>query len=298
MNKHAYLIMAHHQFQLLEMLIRSLDFEQNDLYVHIDKKARDFDFDYFRSLPQKSNIFFVPRIDNTWGSFSGIETELHLLKAAARHNYSYFHLLSGADLPLKNAQEIYEFFEEHNGKEFVHFCTEKFTQRASVVERVSLYHLFTTKTGQTNRFYHFLDRASLALQRLLHVNRLDKDSHPLYCGSSWFSITKNFAQHLLQQEALIKSTYQKSFCADEIFLQTTLMASEFRNNLYKPCYSDDCHANMRFIDWSRGTNHPFVFRLEDFDRLMSSGCLFARKFDLNVDDKICDKIFNTIVCER
>ena len=38
MGKHAFLIMAHNQFDLLEMLIKLLDDAENDFYIHIDAK--------------------------------------------------------------------------------------------------------------------------------------------------------------------------------------------------------------------------------------------------------------------
>ena len=36
MGKHAYLIIAHNKFEQLKMLCEMLDFEQNDIYMHID----------------------------------------------------------------------------------------------------------------------------------------------------------------------------------------------------------------------------------------------------------------------
>ncbi|RRK09135.1 glycosyl transferase, partial [Lactiplantibacillus garii] len=41
MHKHAYLITAHHQFTLLCRLIKMIDDERNDIYIHIDKKAKN-----------------------------------------------------------------------------------------------------------------------------------------------------------------------------------------------------------------------------------------------------------------
>lgn len=35
MKRHAYLIKAHHQFDLLEKLLWLLDDERNDIYIHI-----------------------------------------------------------------------------------------------------------------------------------------------------------------------------------------------------------------------------------------------------------------------
>ena len=39
MKKHAYLIIAHNNFEQLKNLIHALDDTRNDIYVHIDKKA-------------------------------------------------------------------------------------------------------------------------------------------------------------------------------------------------------------------------------------------------------------------
>ena len=47
MDKHAYLIMAHNNFGILEKLLMLLDDQRNDIYIHIDKKVKDFDFHYF-----------------------------------------------------------------------------------------------------------------------------------------------------------------------------------------------------------------------------------------------------------
>ena len=38
--KHAYLIIAHHEFEVLEKLIQSLDDARNDIYIHFDRKLK------------------------------------------------------------------------------------------------------------------------------------------------------------------------------------------------------------------------------------------------------------------
>ena len=37
--RHAYLIIAHADFELLENLLSVLDYEDNDIFIHIDKKV-------------------------------------------------------------------------------------------------------------------------------------------------------------------------------------------------------------------------------------------------------------------
>ena len=49
---------------------------------------------------------------------------------------------------------------------------------------------------------------------------------------------------------------------------------------------------MRHIDIKiRGKNgSPYTWRIDDFKELDNSKCLIARKFDINVDKKIVEKI--------
>lgn len=42
--------MAHDNLYILEKLIRMLDHEKNDIYIHIDKKLKNFDANYFFNL--------------------------------------------------------------------------------------------------------------------------------------------------------------------------------------------------------------------------------------------------------
>ena len=37
--KHAFLIIAHNEYPVLEVLLSMLDDERNDIYLHIDKRA-------------------------------------------------------------------------------------------------------------------------------------------------------------------------------------------------------------------------------------------------------------------
>lgn len=82
---HAFMIIAHNQFELLKKLILALDDERNDIFVHIDAKVKDFDFDSFKSLTKFSEIHFTDRINVTWGDFSQVKAEMILLKAAVEN---------------------------------------------------------------------------------------------------------------------------------------------------------------------------------------------------------------------
>ena len=119
MKKHAYLIMAHNNWKILEKLLILLDDKRNDIYLHIDLKS---DFIDFSSKVHNANLFIFHEIDVRWGDISLIQVEFFLFKTAyCKGNYSYYHLISGSDLPLKTQDEIHAFFDAHYPTEFIGF---------------------------------------------------------------------------------------------------------------------------------------------------------------------------------
>ena len=56
MKKHAYLIIAHNQFALLKELLKSIDDERNDIYIHIDKKIKNIESIKLKKVCNYSNI--------------------------------------------------------------------------------------------------------------------------------------------------------------------------------------------------------------------------------------------------
>ncbi len=290
---HAYMIIAHNQFELLEKLICCLDDRRNDIFIHIDAKVKNFDFEKFSSLAKFSRVCFTDeRINITWGGFSQVKCEMLLLKTAVSHNdennpYTYYHLISGVDLPIKTNDEIYNFFEQNSGKEFIHYDTLDTTK--SAVDRVKYYHFFRKKR---NTFNKILAHIVLKAEKLLRVNRLKNTDIKVFKGSNWFSITGELARYVVENQKEYENMFKYSFCCDEIFIQTVVQNSDFKNNLFIPDSRNDYFSCARLIDWQRG--NPYVFRKEDFDLIKSSPCMFARKFDLNTDSEIVDMIIESI----
>lgn len=80
-KKDAYLIIAHKQWNLLRELICSLDYEQNDIYVHIDKKS-PFAIGEFKDCAKKSIVHFFQQYDVRWGTESQVDVEMLLFQKA------------------------------------------------------------------------------------------------------------------------------------------------------------------------------------------------------------------------
>ena len=124
--RHAYLIIAHSNWKQLQLLLRLLDSDRNDIYIHIDKKAKDVPVNELKISTKKSSVEIFRTYEVYWGSYELVQSELLLFEQAHKLHYDYYHLLSGADLPIKPQKDILRFFEEHNGYEFIHYDTEPY----------------------------------------------------------------------------------------------------------------------------------------------------------------------------
>ena len=71
--KHAFLIIAHSQYNILQVLVELLDHPQTDIFILIDKKSTMPD----NICCKKSKLFLLKdRIDIRWGDISQIKAEL------------------------------------------------------------------------------------------------------------------------------------------------------------------------------------------------------------------------------
>lgn len=289
-SRHAYLIIAHDKFGQLKKLLQILDDERNDIFIHIDKKAGDFPRIELKNACTRSKVTFTERISVIWGAYSQIESELILMKAAAPGHYGYYHLLSGADLPIKTQDEIHEFFRVHKGEEFLDFEGPVFREEKKVL--MSYYYFFQENYAGRSKFLDLFDQISIRIQKLVGIDRLKGKDITLQKGANWFSITDDFLKYALEKEELIRDLFLHSKCCDEVFLQTLAVNSPFKERLADPEMSGGSKGFARYIDWNRGG--PYTFRTSDFEELMSTeetkGCMFARKFDEMTDGIIIDRI--------
>ena len=287
MGRHAYLIMVHNNFDVLNKIIELLDDARNDIYLHIDFKAGFIDEENIIKQAKESKINFIHRKNIRWAGYSGIDCEIRLLKTALENGpYDYYHLISGADLPIKSQNEIHEFFEKNAGSEFVEYDNEIMDDE--YLDRVKYFYLFQDVYGR-NRKNPFLlglfafDKVSLKIQKLIKTNRIKKCNNVWQKGPNWFSITDAFARYVVEKEDWIYSTFKYSISGDEMFLQTILADGEFSGKIYK----DGC---VRLIDWERGK--PYTYTADDYQELMSAkDFMFARKFSPDKDNEIINMIY-------
>lgn len=284
-GKHAYLIAVHQRFEQLELLLKLLDDSRNDIYLHVDSRTKGFSPERFDGILKQAGLHLVERVPVAWGGSRMIDVELHLLEASVGGKYDYYHHISGMDLPIKSQDVIHAFFNENSGMEFVHF--DSIVDEALLEERIGRYHFLQDIVGRTPGFGLWVERSAVRMQKMLGIRRKRYKKGYYKKGANWFSITGEFAEYVLSHRSAIRKDYRFTQCCDEVFLQTLLFHSPFR----KHCYYEEKEqrfSNLRLVDWKRGT--PYIFCAEDFDELLKSHCMFARKFDIQLDRQIVEKI--------
>ena len=285
MDKHAYLIIAHNEFEILKLLIDALDYARNDIYIHFDSKCK--------ILPNlkcnEAGLYILcDRIDVRWGDYSQIETEMllfeyaHDMQKKTRVRYLYYHLISGVDLPLKSQDYIHNFFNTHQGKEFLGYYQGDL--QFELRKKVQMYHLFSknfTKDGRWT-FRNIVRAIFCRFQFYMGIKR-NSDIY-LVRGTNWASLTNDFVEYLLGKKKEIKKRYHHTFCADEVYKHTICWNSKFKDNIYNP--TNEALGCMREINWIVLDRYSYLpsFTINDYERLKKSPMLFARKFDAaNID---------------
>ena len=272
--KHAYLIIAHHEPEILQLLISALDDERNDIYVHIDKKAP---FDGGELYVQKSRLVLLDnRRDARWGDFSLVEVEIALFKEAYKQGpYAYYHLLSGVDLPLRSQDYIHAYCAAHAGTEFIGFA-QNVTEK-ELRWRSQHYFLFAREFNTSCCWKRALRCLFVKMQDIIGYRRIRMEVKK---GAQWCSVTHDFAGYLLLHEKEIHKYFHHTYCPDELFIQTLCWNSDFRRRVHS--LTDEFEGCKRYIKWVNGELLPFT--CEDINDMQNSARWFARKFNSNNQD--------------
>ena len=295
--KQAYIIIAHNKFEQLEFLISLLDYEQHDIFVIIDSKVNmdESTIDSLKSCTRFSKVIFVDRTPIYWGDYSLVSAELLGFRCAYNHdNYSMFHLLSGVDLPLVSAEELFDFFEQHKFKNFLSMVSDEIFKSNKIYERVQFKYLFPSLLTRNienkfiRKFVKYYRKLEMKIQRLINIDCFKKYNMKLGYASNWVSINQELVRILLQEEGNIEKIFKNSIVIDELFIPTIM----YKHNLMDTLYSSspitdtpsDFQGNLRYINWWDGNPYTWTDSERDLEQLKRGkelGHKFSRKFDLD-----------------
>lgn len=285
-GRHAYCIIAHNEPYILRTLVSLVDDPRNDIFLLVDRNS---DIRQFSDLRVgRSGFFLAPRIRIHWGAMSQVRAELAVLKTAHAHGpYDYYHLISGVDLPLHCQEWIHSYCERYMGDEFIGFLPVGEHELNCARYHHFFLEFMRLKNPIERKFFSAIRHSVLGFERKIGCQR--RIPFPVRKGANWFSLTESSVSYLLSQEFMIWKHLNYIHTADEIVFHTIFAASPYMERVHVP--GKNGHSNMRLIDWMRGS--PYVWRMVDFDELITSERFFARKFssaDLEVVNAVAEHV--------
>ncbi len=284
-----YGVLCHKNSKILRKMIDMLS-KENKIYIHIDLKSNINDFSEYKLY--KNVIFIDKRVNVKWGEYSQIKSLLNILEVLSKEDFDYFQVLSGDCLPLKSDKKIKEFLHNNYGKEFigidVNFNQKKINDRVKYIYPSWIF----DKNCINKNLVIRLKRKIQIRYNIFKKNRYYNILPILYKGSNWFTISKKMVKYIncfIKLNPLYNIAFKNSLCCDEVFFQTIIMNSKFRNRIYKiDTNINDNLMSLRYIDWKTGPEYPKILDEEDFNKINREEYLIGRKFTDTLDLKRYD----------
>lgn len=269
----AYIISAYKQPELLLRLVRQLDDEGATFMIHVDRRAEPGAFErVLDGCAGMPNVYFLARHRCRWGDFGHVRATLKGIAGLLERDVSFDHaiLLTGQDYPIKSNERIRGFLARYRGRSFMaHFPLPTTEWTNGGLARIERWHVR-------------LRGRHLALP----IPRRVPGRLRVFGGSSYWCLTREAVEYVhgfTTSNARSVDFFKHVDVPDELFFQTILMNS--------PLAATVVDDDLRYIDWKDpDAGSPSVLGVDDFPELAASSKLFARKFDLEIDAEVLDRI--------
>lgn len=301
-----YLILAHKNPQQLARMIKALDNGNSKFFIHLDAKTP---IEPFTAQLEDEHIVFIPERERcVWGDFSIVLATIHLMEAAAKvQNKGFFILMSGQDYPIKPIGELDAFLEENAQCDFIDYLPlEQKWKPKMVKDKLAHYHILHSETRGDSNCYAPFSRSSLfqkgrtlwhllkgrlSLENFKKLRQLPRREAPFaqqYAGSQFWAFSENTFYDVLtyiqKHHEELELYYQYTSSPDEVYFHSILL------NLKEEGRKIILKNQLTYVNYFRKNN---VFLTEDFEKLTSAKeQFFARKFDMEIDVEILNKLDN------
>lgn len=282
MMKVAFLMLCHKNPKQINLLLKALKHPQIDVFIHVDSKNENIRED----IEKSDGVYLLPKkdcVDVQWAQFSEVKATLNLLNVAiSKGGYSHYFLISGQDFPLKSIGKIVRFLNERKDENFIDCALiKRFEKRNDIyfprmvigrrIWQKILKGILVYSTGGWNQTFSI-------------IKRLKPANVQYYFGSQWWCLNDAMVKwiyNFLENYPEYIKLFKHSLCPDECFFQTLVMNSPFANTT-KPY--------LHYIKWEKGKSSPNTLTTIDYEELKKAEKLIARKFDINVDAEIIERL--------
>lgn len=312
-----FLLLAHKNKAQVLRLISALKHEHASVLVHFDAKMDD--------VPTLQEILAAnPRCEVApfrqsclLDDWSLVDTTLKMCDyviSSGLISEGYLALVSGQDYPIKPIEELLQFLNRQYPKPFIDCCR---------ITKGNWIDIKYSRTAKYNRFFkrmmkmrfRLLRRIVLRVARELDAiimptkasvkERMRQANIAIYGGSAWWILPVGVGKSILEEMRVnndIIDIFKDSMTPEEVFFQTMIMRSKYAPLVDVDIEMDGDQNCLTFASFKlpgRSFNyHPHVIRLKDFDLIKKKKQFFARKFDMDIDSAILNRIDRELLQKR
>lgn len=280
--RQAFLITAYKDpVQLMRLIEKAKDFY---IYVHVDKNCIQAFGKVIKTYEENPRVIIVSKYHVSWGGYNHLQSVVYLMNLARNNPHvKYIHVLSGQDYPICPIRDHFSKFED--AKTIYMTCRSLFgTNDIIVVRRYERLHLLAPFLALRSNLYNKLDKYfSFSRKRIGGVEIKD-----LYKGMIWASMPMDVCKYVCMyvSKGRGRRLYRAlRYCEipEEVFFQTIVMNSEYKDVVVAD--------NLRYTLWfEKNGSSPGVLDESDYEDIMKSNAVFARKIDSGISNRLIELI--------
>ena len=293
-----YLILAHNNIDQLNLLIKKLKTPSSEVYVHLDKKITEF--------KKIENIHYIEnRQSISWWGTSMIKAEIIWFSEIYKKMKKWDHvvLISWQCYPIKNIEYVEKYIQNLGNKSCM-----TYNEAGKFIWRLDRYYFYD------NNFHvpkviddwifslvwlfvklwtpHRVPAINLALWIIANIfmprRKYLINNYKLYKWDQWMVLSYEHIKWILgfletKKWKKYLSSFEHTSCSDEMFFQIMML----NNEKIKKEINNEL---LWYIEREDGANSPNTLTIKDLDKIKKSDKLFARKFNINVDKEILEKL--------
>ncbi|KUO57009.1 MAG: hypothetical protein APF80_15505 [Alphaproteobacteria bacterium BRH_c36] len=302
--KICFVVLAHHQPQVFQKLIRNISTREVDVVVHIDSAASIEPFRY-----SASNVHYMARRRRVrWASWSLTEVIIEGLAIALNFSdANYFIYLAGTDFPIRPNAELMDLLRDSHGQNFLNYYPlvpgiwgHALVARYRLNEIKSRFIDLRRPNDVSAPAWRRLGGTLVSkIETTLNARCMPRNTRftNLYSGSSRWCLNRETIEYIVDFYRSSESRKLRRYlwsCAnsDEIFVQTAVLNSPLKNQCIgfdeaaaqdifagrQPPMPDEKRVYLHYIDWDPAREDPAVMVERDLSMMRQSRKYFACKF--------------------
>lgn len=301
----AYCISAYTDPEQCGRLIKALHRDAH-FFIHLDKKV---ELSSYKGVVERillcgtgqltvDNVHYVKQLPIKWATLSQVGYQMEMLKAACEFSvdFDYIFMLSAFDYPLWPNSKICSFLNDRYGSEFIEGMEVQKTFYLDNLQREIRPSFEIRCIGAIGNWLlrGIIRRVckALKIRKKRSLQLRDGTKLTVYKGSDYFCITKRLAEYALSYYSAhpeIKRYFRNTFAPSETLIHTIVFNSPFKRNCIccVPPYKGLKY--MTPLHYISGTDIK-VLCSSDYDQLIDSGKMFARKFRTGVSEDLIHRI--------